>query len=227
MARGRGRAQARAEDHGDFAGENQDKERLEQLTREAAKANAKIGHNSEPSDEIKNRNRDAIMVALAEIDAAGRIMQKARAAFGAAKKTAKTDMGSQAWADACVEAAKEMRSADKGGMGGRVSEHRMIGAFLRAAQHPLYHQFDMFRVKEDEPAESPAKPVSEADAYAMGEAAYKNGEPRENADTVGQPGSQQWFQFERGWDDAFDANKRDVGIQQNDGGRSPGDESIA
>jgi hypothetical protein len=226
MARSK-KAQLRAEDHGDFAGDNKDKEKLDQLARDAAKANATIGHNSEPNDEIKQRNLNAIMVTLAEIDAAGRIMQKARAAFGAAKKTAKTDMGSQAWADSCVKAAQAIRAADKGGMGGMSSEHRQIGAFLKVAQHPLYHQFGLWdvRVEEEQPAET--KPVSEADAYAMGEAAYKNGEPKDNADTVGQPGSLQRVQFERGWDDAFDANKAGIGIQDNDGGESPGDAGIS
>ena len=136
------RKNRRAENLGDFAGPDHDKEQIDKLAKSAAAENAKIGHNgSEPPDEVVMRNAAAIEVAISEIDAALRIVQKARADFAVARKTAKTDLGSKAWVDSVVAAVKLKRSAEKGGMGEIVTEHRQMGRILRLMNCPLGTQF--------------------------------------------------------------------------------------
>lgn len=222
MARG-GRRGARAQDHDDFKGPDADRENLEKIAAAAAAENAKVGvgHNSGPSDESITRTANAIEAALIEIDNAGRIMQKARGELAAAQKTGKTDLGSKAWVEAVKAAVKLKRQAAKGGTGEIVQEHRQIGRILRLLDTPLGTQFNLFAVPEEEPAApGEAKPVSEADAYLQGEHAYKNSEPRDN-NPFG-AGEANHVQWDRGWNDAFDANVKGTGGSPDDGGESPG-----
>lgn len=181
-----------------FAGPDADTETIERLSAAAAAANGKPGHNSgEPPDEVVNRNFDAIEVALAEIDAAGRIMQKARAELKAARSTAKTDCGSKAWVESIVAAVKLKRQAEKGGTGELVTEHRQIGRILRLKGVPLGTQYNLFAVPETD------KDGAKVDATAEGEHAGREGVPRE--DNKYTPGSPDWFAWNNGWQAGQDA----------------------
>lgn len=194
---------------GQFAGPNADQETIERLSAAAAAANGKAGHNSgEPPDEVVNRNFDAIEVALAEIDAAGRIMQKARAELKAARTTAKTDCGSKAWVESIVAAVKLKRQAEKGGTGELVTEHRQIGRILRLKGVPLGTQFNLFAVGAEEiPAALGGK--DGMDAELQGQHSYSNGEPLTN--NPFQPGTQHHVDWTHGWTQAQTAKVREMG----------------
>lgn len=182
----------RAENLGDFAGPDHDKEQIEKLAKSAAAENAKIGHNgSEPPDEVVQRNAAAIEVALSDVDAALRIVQQARANLGVARKTAKTDLGSKAWVDSVVAAVKLKRDADKGGMGEIVQEHRQMGRVLRLINCPLGTQFNLFSVAEED------TDGAKMDAALQGEQAGREGVPRDNNPFT--PGKPDWFAWNNGW----------------------------
>lgn len=193
----------RTADHADFAGPDADKANLERLAAAAAEANAKPGHNSgDPPDEVIQRNANAIEVALIEIDTAMRVVQKARADLGAARKTAKTDMGSKEWVDSVVAAVKLKRQAAKGGSSAIVNEHRQMGRILRLLDTPLGVQFGLFDMPDA--AAVAADPVkSEAEATMAGEKAGRAGEPVDNCPH--QPGTALAFGWRNGWQVGVDA----------------------
>lgn len=170
-----------AENIGDFAGPDADRENIEKLAKAAEEANAKAGHNSgEPSDEVIDRNFDSIEVAWVEIDAAGRVMQQARAALKAARTTAKTDMGSKAWVDSVEAAVKLKRQTDKGGSSELVAEHRQIGRILRIKNVAIGTQFGLYAFPEVE-SEAPKDDKTLAnEAFLAGEHAGLNAEPIDN-----------------------------------------------
>lgn len=187
----------RAENLGDFAGPDADKETIEKLAEAAKKANAKGGDNSEPKDEVLDRNFDAIELALVEIDAAGRIMQKARAGLKAVRDTAKTDLGSKAWVESVVASVKLKRQAEKGGTGELVTEHRQIGRILRLKGVPLGTQFNLFAVAADEAAGGGEGKPAAMDAELQGQHAYSNNEPYGN--NPFQPGTQEHQDWTNGY----------------------------
>lgn len=180
---------------GDHAGPDVDQENLERLARSSqAAAGAAVETNGgEPPDEVVERNFRAIEVALAEIDAAGRIMQKARAELSAVEKTAKTDLGSKGWVMSIKEAVKLKRQADKGGTGELVTEHRQIGRALRLLGVPLGTQFHLFA----EPPEEVRAEVTVKDQELAGYHAFRNKEPRDNNEW--QPGTANHVSWDTGW----------------------------
>lgn len=187
-----------AENIGDFAGPDADRENIEKLAKAAEEANAKAGHNSgEPADEVLDRNFDAIEVAWNDIDAAGRIMQKARAALAATRKTAKTDCGSKAWVDSIEASVKLKRQTDKSGSSELVAEHRQIGRILRLKNVPLGTQFGLYAFPEVEPEAPKDEKTIANEAYLAGEHAGLNGEPKENCPH--HAGTPQAFGWRNGW----------------------------
>ena len=212
----------RAQTQSDFANHDADKENIERIAAARAAENkaAGIGHNSEPSKEAMERSYNAIMAATLEIEAAGRIMQKARQELSAAEKTAKKDLGSKSWVDSVKKTIAKVRAAEKGGAGPQVTEHRQIGYVMKIMNVPLYHQFSMFALP-DEPApdESGVKVVSTAGAYLQGEAAYKNDEKPENNPFPAN--SDQYHSWMDGYTDRRQAALDGLGLG-NDGGTSNG-----
>lgn len=208
MGKGRGRRGLQAQNLGDFAGGDADKETIEKLAEAAKKANEKGGHNSEPPDEVVSRNFDSIELALIEIDNAARIMQKARAGLKAARDTAKTDCGSKAWADSIVASVKLKRQGEKGGNGELVTEHRQIGRILRLKGVPLGVQFKLFAFEE---GADDGAPVAAMDAELQGQHAYSNGEPMTNNpfDAVSQ--TEFHNDWKHGWTQAQTATANSMG----------------
>lgn len=208
---------ARATNHGDFAGPDADKDNLDRLAAAAAEENAKrAGHNGgEPLDEVIRRNANAIEVCLIEIDTALRVVQKARADLGAARKTAKTDMGSKEWVDAVVSSVKLKRQAAKGGASSIVSEHRMMGRVLRLLDTPLGVQYNLFAMPTE--AEVKADPVKlEAEATMAGEAAGRSGQPVDNCPH--NPGTPEAFGWRNGWQVGVDAVTTEMSRNAGTGG---------
>lgn len=198
-----------AENIGDFAGPDADRENIEKLAKHAEEANAKAGHNSgEPPDEVIKRNADAIEVALVELDAALRIVQGARANLGAARKTAKTDLGSKAWVDSVVDAVKLKRVAEKGGSSEIVTEHRQMGRVLRLLDTPLGHQFGLYNMLAEADAANGVAP-SAMDAELQGQHAWANNEPISNNPFT--PGTENFVQWETGHNNAMAAHARKMG----------------
>ena len=189
--KGRGRKGLQAANLGDFAGGDADKETIEKLAEAAKKNNEKAGHNSEPPDEIIDRNFNSIELAMIEIDNASRIMQKARAGLKAALDTAKTDCGSKAWALSIQASVKLKRQGEKGGNGEIATEHRQIGRILRLKGVPLGTQFNLFAVPETDAN------GAKVDATALGEQAGREGVKRE--DNPFAAGGEDWFAWNNGW----------------------------
>jgi hypothetical protein len=176
----------------EFKDKDHDEQVLEKLSAARAAEGPKAGHNSgDPPDEALRRNMDALELAQIEINNAQKLVQKARAEFGVAKKNAKTELGSKSWVDACVATVKIEMEANKGGMGEIITEHRQIGRLLRLRNHPLGHQFNLFAV----PAED--SDGAKIDATAQGEQAGREGVPRD--DNKYSPGSADWFAWNNGW----------------------------
>lgn len=199
MAKRRTQSAPRGTNQGDFAGPDAEKEAIEKLANAAQEANAKAGHNSgEPPGETVRSMALLIEADLVEIDAALKIVQKARADFGATRKRAKNDLGSKTWVDAIVAAVKLKRQSDKGGTGSIVTEHRQIGRVLRLMDCPLGTQWSLFAVPEEKAAEdAPANGVPRlAEAELAGQHAASNGEPRSN--NPWQPGSQNHVDWDAG-----------------------------
>lgn len=210
------------ESHSDFAGPDANKENIERIAAARAAENAKagIGHNSNPSPEAIERSYNAIMAATLEIEAAGRIMQKARAELSAAEKTAKKDLGSKSWVDSVKKSVARVREAEKGGAGGLVTEHRQIGFILKTMNVPLYTQFKLFDLPEEaETTTEGAKVTTTATAYLQGEQAYKNEEPVDSNPFT--PGTEQFVAWANGYADRRQASLEGVGLS-NDGGTSNG-----
>lgn len=212
----------RAQTQSDFANHDADKENIERIAaaRAAENKSAGIGHNSgEPSDEVIQRNYNALLAAKVEIDAAARIMQKARAEYGAARKTAKTDLGSKSWVDDIVEAIDTARAAEKGGAGELVTTHRRIGRVFKVMNVPLYHQFKLFDLPEETEAAGDIKIATPATAYLQGEQAYRDEAPADSNPFT--PGSEQFVSWANGYADRRQASLEGIGLG-NDGGTSNG-----
>jgi hypothetical protein len=196
-----------AENIGDFAGPDADRENIEKLAKAAEEANAKAGHNSgEPPDEVIKRNADAIEVSLVELDAALKIVQGARAALKVSRDTAKTDLGSKAWVDSIVAAVKLKREASKGGSSSIVAEHRQMGRVLRLLDTPLGVQFGLYSFP-DMLAE--ADKANGMDAELQGQHAWSNNEPLSNNPFT--PGTEDFVAWETGHNNAMAAHARKMG----------------
>lgn len=212
----------RAQTQSDFANHNADAENLEKIERSRAAENAKagVGHNSgEPSDEVIERHFNALLVSKLEIEAAARIMQKARAEYGAARKTAKTDLGSKSWVDDIVDAIDDFRQAEKGGTGEIVTRHRRKGRVFKIMNVPLYHQHDLFKAPEATTVVDGIKIATPATAYLLGEQAYRDEAPADSNPFT--PGSEQFVSWANGYADRRQAALDGVGLG-NDGGTSNG-----
>lgn len=221
MAKNKNRAPL-AETQSDFAGADHDKENIERIATARAAENkaAGVGHNSNPSTEAVQRSYNAIMAATLEIEAAGRIMQKARQELSAAEKTAKTDLGAKSWVDSVKKAVAKVREAEKGGAGPQVTEHRQIGFVLKTMNVPLFHQFKLFDLPEEtETAGEGVKVVTTATAYLQGEQAYKAEAPADSNPFT--PGTEQFVAWSNGFADRRQAALEGVGLG-NDGGTSNG-----
>lgn len=188
---------AAAESMGDFAGPDADRENIEKLAAAAKEANEKGGHNSEPTADAIRSSANEIEVALVEIDGAAKIMQSARAKLAAARKVGKGLLGSKTWVDSVEAAVKLKRQSDKGSTGEIVSEHRQIGAVLRAIDCPLYTQFSLFAVADEKPTEAKSEKDIIAEATLAGEHAGLNGEPKANCPH--KAGSPEAFGWRNGW----------------------------
>ncbi len=228
MARRTQRA-PRAQDQGDFAGPDADKENLERIAKAAAaeNENAVPGHNSgDPSPDAITRSYNAIKAAKLEILAAGRIMQKVRAELSAAEKTAKTDMGSKGWVISVKKSVQMDMDAEKGGLGEIVTEHRQIGLILRTMNVPIGTQYGLFAepVLPETSAESTngvSTQATENEAELRGEQDYKQG--LKITDNYYQPGTPEYVSWGTGWVRAQKANVAGLGGADGDGGKSPGD----
>lgn len=185
-----------AENLGDFTGPDHDKETIEKLAEAAKKNNAKGGDNSKPPPEVIERNFHAIELAWTEIEAAGRIMQKARAGLAAARKTAKTDCGgNKSWVDSIEEGVKLKRQGDKGGDGAEVTRHRQVGYVLRTMNVPLGTQYNLFAAPDESAEAGSGKP--NVDANLQGQHAGRSGEPAENNPFT--PGTAEFADWAEGW----------------------------
>lgn len=213
----------RAQTQSDFANHEADKENLDRIERSRAAENAKagVGHNSgEPSDEVIERHYNALLAAKLEIDAAARIMQKARAEYGAARKTAKTDLGSKSWVDDIVDAIDDARQAEKGGTGEIVTRHRRKGRVFKIMKVPLFHQFGLFDLPDEVVAGADgSKIATPATAYLRGEQAYRDEAPADSNPFT--PGTEQFVSWANGYADRRQATLDGVGLG-NDGGTSNG-----
>ena len=212
----------RAQTQSDFANHNAEMENIERISaaRAAENKSAGIGHNSNPAPESVERSYNAIMAATLEIEAAGRIMQKARSELSAAEKTAKKDLGSKSWVDSVKKAVAKVREADKGGAGPQVTEHRQIGFVLKTMNVPLYTQFKLFDLPEEtESAGDGIKVTTPATAYLQGEQAYRDEAPADSNPFT--PGSEQFVSWADGYADRRQAALEGVGLG-NDGGTSNG-----
>ena len=189
----------RAEDVADFADQNADKEAIEKLAESARTANAKIGHNSQVSDEDLLHHSNLIEAAQLEIDKMAIEMAKKRGVLGSRKKAAKK---ANVDVDSIMLAIQLKKRANVGGMGAIVTEHRTVGRLFRLWDHPLGTQFNLF--PGEEPSDSAAaEPQSEeaiiAEATLAGEQAGLNGEPKENNPHRNEPGTPKWFGWNNGW----------------------------
>lgn len=212
----------RAQTQSDFANHDADKENIERIAaaRAAENKSAGIGHNSNPAPEAIERSYNAILAATLEIEAAGRILQKARSELSAAEKTAKKDLGSKSWVDSVKKAVGKAREAEKGGVGPQVTEHRQIGYVMKIMNVPLYHQFGMFDLPEETvSAGDGIKVTTPATAYLQGEQAYRDEAPADSNPHT--PGSEQFASWANGYADRRQASLEGVGLG-NDGGTSNG-----
>lgn len=181
----------------DFAGPDADQENIEKLAAAAKAANEKGGHNSEPTTDALRSAANEIEVALVEIDGATRILQSARQKLATARKASKGLLGSKAWVDSVEAAVKLKRQSDKGSTGEIVTEHRQMGAVLKAIDSPLYKDFKLFAF--DEPVGDPPKDDRTVanEAFLAGEHAGLNGEPKDACPH--QPGTPEAFGWRNGW----------------------------
>ena len=212
----------RAQTQSDFANHDADKENIERIAaaRAAENKSAGIGHNSDPAPEAIERSFNAIMAATLEIEAAGRIMQKARSELSAAEKTAKKDLGAKSWVDSVKKSVAKVREKEKSGAGPQVTEHRQIGYVLKVMKEPLYHQFGLFDLPEETaPAADGIKVTTPATAYLQGEQAYRDEAPADSNPFT--PGSEQFTSWANGYADRRQASLEGVGLG-NDGGTSNG-----
>lgn len=95
----------------------------------------------------------------------------------------------------------------KGGMGAMVTDERRYRQLLKLMGSPLGTQFSLWDVEPDEPAGASAKPGM--DAELQGQHAYSNSEDRENNPFT--PGTDDYADWDRGWNNAFDATARNMG----------------
>jgi hypothetical protein len=202
-----------AENLADHAGPDHDKETIEKLAEAAKAANAKAGHNSgNPPPEVLKRNSDAIELGLREIHAAQKLVQAARANFATTRSTAETDTGSKGCVNSIVKAVKMDLEAEKGGAGEQVTEHRQIGAVLRARNSPLGTQWNLFAMPDEEATEGGNGKVAAMDAELQGQHAYSNSEPLTNNpfDPVTQ--AELYNDWRHGWVQAQNAKARSMGM---------------
>lgn len=201
MAKARAKAKRRrAENHGDFVGEDADKAALDTLAKAAAEENAKAGHNSgEVSDEVYEHHVNLIKAAKSEVDSALMIVARLRGVLGARKKAAQKERIDTA---AVLRALKIEKEVAIGMSGTVVSEERNVGRVLRILGVKLGHQWSLF---EDETKETDGKKAetSEIDARAQGEQAGRNAEPDQN--NPFDPGTPQFIAWAAGHHDGTKA----------------------
>jgi hypothetical protein len=191
------------------APKNADQEEIAKLADAKGKAGkaakAKPGHNQEPPAETIRNNAEHIEAALLAIEDAAKVMQSARGLLSAAKKVAKKDCGSKAWANAIEAAVKLKRAAAKGSTGEIITEHRQMGAVLRAIESPLAVKYNLFSVAGIDLPEDDGKDESKPnlDAELQGQHSFRNGEPASN--NPFQQGTEDFVDWERGWTNAEQA----------------------
>lgn len=95
----------------------------------------------------------------------------------------------------------------KGGMGAMVTDERRYRHLLRLMGSPLGTQFTLWDVEPEQPAGASAKPGM--DAELQGQHAFSNSEDRENNPFT--PGTEEFADWDRGWNSAFDATARSMG----------------
>lgn len=181
------RTNRRAEHHADFAGVDAEKEAIEKLAANAAKANAKT-NTGEISDEAAARHILLIEAAETEWQEA---RDKAAELQGVYRNRLKVAKGDGMDVDALKLAFKIKRRQ----MGEVVSEQRSVGRYLKLMGSPLGTQWSLF----DQPDEDGAK----LDATARGEQAGREGADRDSNPYT--PGTPDWFAYNNGWQTGQDA----------------------
>lgn len=190
----------RAANHADFAGPNASEEAIETLSKAAAKANAKAGHNSGdvPEETVANH---ITLIKAAEVEWR-ELRDKASAAQGVLRNRYKVAKGDGVDVDSLKLA---FRIAERSS-GEVVSEQRNVGRYLRIMGSPLGTQWNLFAEEEGEDG----KPANAAlDAELQGQHAYSNNEKLFN--NPFQPGTEEHQQWSVGWTNAQNANARSMG----------------
>ena len=95
----------------------------------------------------------------------------------------------------------------KGGMGAMVTDERRYRQLLKLMGSPLGTQFTLWDVDAEPEQGAAAKPGM--DAELQGQHAFGNREDRENNPFT--PGTDDYADWDRGWNNAFDATARSMG----------------
>lgn len=175
----------RAENAGDFAGPDANKEAIETLSKAAAKENAKAKKNTgEVTDETVGMHVNLIKAAEANWrearDRAAELQGVLRNRF----KVAKND-------GVDVDALKLAFKINERASGEIVAEQRNVGRYLKIMGSPLGTQWSLF---EDSVTDD-GKP--KVDASLQGQHAGRNGEPAENNPFT--PGTDDFAAWAEGW----------------------------
>lgn len=180
--KGRGRKGLRAENQGDFAGPDAEKEAIEMLANAAKKANAKT-NTGEVADETVGMHINLIKAAEVEWRD---LRDKASTAQGVLRnryKVAKQD-------GVDVDSLKLAFRIAERASGEVISEQRNVGRYLKIMGSPLGTQWSLF----EEEGEN-GKP--KVDANLQGQHAGRNGEPAENNPFT--PGTEEFTTWAEGW----------------------------
>lgn len=94
----------------------------------------------------------------------------------------------------------------KGGMGAMVTDERRYRQLLKLMGSPLGTQFTLWDLEPEQPEGAAAKPGM--DAELQGQHAFRNSEDRENNPFTA--GSEEYDDWDRGWNNAFDATARSM-----------------
>lgn len=196
----------------EFAGADAEKEAIEKIANAKAaaakevEADKKKGDNGSPLMDEDAWKRACLeytaeMLEMEDLDAkkaeiSGRI--------SSIRKVAKK--GKVEW-DLVKRYYDDHKAIRKGGMGAMVTDERRYRQLLKLMGSPLGTQFTLWEVEPEQPEGAAAKPGM--DAELQGQHAFSNSEDRENNPFT--PGTDDYADWDRGWNNAFDATARKMG----------------
>lgn len=177
-------------------------EEVSKLANSAASGKTKgIGHNSGGiTDDDLKRMIDESAAAKSDVDAAQKILDKAKGVYRASLKVVK-DRAGAAMKDAVVNYLVEKKQRENSGDGVVITDQRNKARILRVMSDPLYTQWKLF---DDEPDTAGTKAERKSppgmDAELQGQHAFHNSEPISNNPFT--PGTDNFVQWEAGWKNA-------------------------